>query len=306
MLHKTIISTCIVLGLNALAFGQVKFERKYEEDSRFAAESTSHVEQKLTIAGMEQDTSSDSRSVVQATVGKRDVGGMLKIQQKPESMQINMTVMGQNYSFDSNSPDTKGTSALEILRDVHKALAKRMTTTVLDKENRVYAIESDQDVLSGVPAELQPLIKGQLDPENLKKAANQEIDTLPTEPVNKGDSWQRAQSANLGAGQVMTFQNKFTYEGTVEKNGKTLDKIVLKTLSVDFALQDSPLPLKLKGSELKATESEGTILFDREIGQVVETTNSIRIEGEITFAINDMDLPAKLDLKMQSGVVVKR
>ncbi len=129
---------------------------------------------------------------------------------------------------------------------------------------------------------------------------------MPTEPVNKGDSWQRAQSANLGAGQIMTFQNKFTYEGTVEKNGKTLDKITLKTLSVDFALQDSPLPLQLKGSALKATESDGTILFDRVLGQVVETTSSIRIEGEITFSVNNMDLPAKLDLKMQSSVVVKQ
>jgi hypothetical protein len=214
--------------------------------------------------------------------------------------------MGQNYSFDSASPDTKGTSQLEALRDVHKALAKRTTTTILDKMNRVYAIEADQDVLAGLPPEIAALAKGQLDPENLKKAANQEIDSLTTEPVSKGDSWQRTESANFGAGQIMTFQTKYTYEGTVEKGGKTLDKITSKTLSVDFGLQDSPLPFTVKGSDLKATESESVTLFDRALGQVVESSSSIRIEGDITFVVNNMDLPAKLDLKMQTGVVVKR
>jgi hypothetical protein len=264
MLHKTLVSACLVLGLSTAAFGQVKLERKYHEGTNYTAESTSRIEQKLTIVGMETDTAADTRTAVKATVGKRDVAGMLKIQEKIDSMQINMVVMGQNYSFDSASPDTKGTSQLEILRDVHKALAKRMTTTVLDKTNRVYAIENDQDVLSGLPPELQALVKSQLDPENIKKAANQELDSLPTEPVSKGDSWQRTESANFGAGQVMTFQTKYTYEGTVEKAGKTLDKITTKTLSVDFSLQDSPLPFTVKGSDLKATESEGVILFDRE------------------------------------------
>ena len=110
----------------------------------------------------------------------------------------------------------------------------------------------------------------------------------------------------FGAGQIMTFQTKYTYEGTVEKDGKTLDRITSKTLSVDYSLQDSPLPLQLKGSDLKAAESEGVTLFDRELGRAVESNSSIRITGEITFAVNNMDLPSKLDLKMQSGVVVKK
>lgn len=306
MLYKTLVSTCLVLGLSTVAIGQVKLERKYLEGSTYTAETTNRIEQKLTIAGMETDTSSDTRTTVKATVGKRDVAGMLKIQEKVDSLQINTVIMGQNYSFDSASPDTKGSSPLEILRDVHKALSKRTTTTVLDKQNRVYAIESDQDVLSGLPPEIQALAKSQVDPENLKKAANQELDSLPSEPVSKGDSWQRTQSANFGAGQIMTFQTKYTYEGTVEKGGKTLDRITSATLSVAFSLQDSPLPFQLKGSELKATESEGVILFDREVGQVVETSSSLRIEGDITFVVNNMDLPSKLDLKIQIGVIVKR
>ena len=75
---------------------------------------------------------------------------------------------------------------------------------------------------------------------------------------------------------------------------------------MDYSLQDSPLPLTVKSSELKAAESEGVVLFDRDLGQVVESTGSIRITGDITFTVNNMDLPSKLDLKMQSNVARKK
>jgi hypothetical protein len=307
MLRKTlIVSAGIILGITTATFGQVKLERKYKEGSSYSAESTNRIEQTLTIAGMETETSVDTRTVTHATIGKRDVAGMLRIQERIESLNINMGIMGQTYSFDSASPDAKGSSPLEILRDVHKALAKRTTTMVLDKENRVYAIESDQDVLSSLPEEVKALAKGQIDPEYLKKAANQELDSLPAEAVSPGDSWQRTEMANFGAGQIMTFQSKYTYEGTLQKEGRTLDKITTKVLSVDFTLQDSPLPLQLKDCDLKASESEGVVLFDREQGRAVESNSTIRIVGDITFAVNNMDLPSKLDLKMQSGVVLKK
>jgi hypothetical protein len=306
MVRKSFVVAMMVLGLTPSAFAQVKLERKYKEGSTYSAESVSRIEQKLVIAGMDVDTSIETHTAVTSAIGKRDVAGMLKIQEKIDSLRINMSVMGQQYMFDSSSPNTTGSSPFEILRDVHKSLAKRTTTTVLDKQNRVYAIEADQDVLSTLPPEAQALAKGQLDPETLKKAANQELESLPADPVSPGDSWQRTETANFGAGQIMTFQTKYTYEGTVEKDGKKLEKITSKTLSVDFTLQDSPLPLQLKGSDLKAPESESVMLFDREQGRVVETNSSIRITGDINFAVNDMDLPSKLDLKMHSSVVLKK
>ncbi len=306
MFRKSLVAACLVLTFGTATFGQVKLERKMHEGKSYTVEVSAKIDQKLTIAGMETDTSSDTRSTVKATSGKRDVGGMLRVQEKVESLNINMVVMGQNYSFDSAAPDAKGTSPLEALRDIHKALARRISTTVYDKDNRVYAVESDQDVLSSLPEELQKIAKSQLDPANLKKAANQQLDQLTAEPVNKGDSWQRSESVNFGAGQVMTFQNKYTYEGTIEKDGKKLERITTKATSVTFALEDSPLPFTLKGSDLKTEESEGVMLFDRELGQVVESTSSVRITGEITFVFNNMDLPSKLDLKITAGVVVKR
>ena len=305
MLRRTFAAVCIVFGLSPVAIAQVKFERKYPEGATRTVEIKNKLEQRLTLAGMDIDTGSNTTTVSKSTIGKRDVGGMLRVHEKIESLQISTDVMGQNYSFDSANPDNAGSSPLEVLRPVHKAISQCTSTTVLDKDNRVYAIEFDQDIVGSLPPEVQPLLKAQFDQENLKKAANQEFDQLTSEPVNKGDSWQRTSTINFGAGQIMTFQTKFTYEGTVEKQGRVLDQITSKTLAVDFALQDSPLPFQVKGSELKADESGSVILFDRERGHVVESNAKVRVTGDITFVVNNMELPSTLDLKMQSSVVVK-
>jgi hypothetical protein len=305
MLRRIVISSCAVLGLAATSFGQVTLEQKLTEGANYTTETSVKTEQKLTIAGMNVDTLGDVRTVSKSTVGKRDVEGKVRVQEKVESLQTSMTLMGLEYSFDSANPDEKGSSPLEFLRDVHKGMAKRTMTTIYDKSNRAVAVESDQDVLGSLPEQAKALVKSSLDPTNLKNTVNDELDQLKREPVKPGDTWRRTRASNLGGGQVMTFDTEFTYAGTVEKGGRTLDKITSKTLSVSFAFEDSPLPIVLKSSDLKVPESEGAILFDRETGQTIESNSSIRITGDLIFTANGMELPSKLDLKLQTTTVVK-
>jgi hypothetical protein len=305
-LPKALLLSVLALGAMAAACpGQVTLKHKFHEGSSQVLETTARIEQSLTIAGMAVETASDTRATTKISVGARDVEGKLRVQEKAESLQISMDVMGMKYEFDSANPDNKGGSPLEILRDVHKALLRRTTTIVFDKADKAVAVESDEDTLGTLPAEVQSLVKSQLDSEHLKTEANDAIEQIKREPIKKGDTWQRQKSVNFGAGQLMDFKTEYTYDGTAEKDGKTYDKITSKNLSVTFALDNSPLPFSLKGADLKSPESEGVILFDREQGQVVESTSKVRVTGEITFSLNGKDLPAKLDLKMQSSTIVK-
>lgn len=193
-----------------------------------------------------------------------------------------------------------------MMRDVHRAMASRTVTTVHDKDNRVVEIKSDED-LNSLPAAVQALAKSQLDPEYQKEVANKGLDVIPSQPVKKGDSWERNARADFGAGQMMEYVTKYTYEGTVEKDGQMLDKITSKILSVDFSIaDDSPLPISLKDSKLAVTESEGMLLFDRALGRVVAGKESTRIAGGLTFEANGQELPSELDLKMRTEVSLKR
>ena len=72
-------------------------------------------------------------------------------------------------------------------------------------------------------------------------------------------------------------------------------------------MDDSPLPIRAKASDLKVKESKGTILFDRELGRVVESKETLQITGTITFTLNNNELPpSDLDLKMESTITIGR
>jgi hypothetical protein len=304
MLRRVLLASALLCGFCTVALAQVTLENKFSPGT-FTVDTDEQVEQKLTINGTDVDTGATTHTTSKGVIGERDAEGKLRVPITIESMKISMSVMGMGYDFDSANPDNKGESQLEALRDFHKALAKRTTTLVYDKSNRVDAIESDQTAINALGADVQSIVKSQLDPNALKEAANEEQDQIKRDPVKPGDTWQRSSTMNFGAGQMMQFKTEYTYAGPVEKDGRKLDKITSKTLEVNYMLQNSPLPLGLKNSDLKAAESEGTMLFDREIGRVVDSNSKMRITGDLTFTINDMNLPAKLDLKIQRSSVVK-
>ena len=121
---------------------------------------------------------------------------------------------------------------------------------------------------------------------------------LPDGPVKEGETWERSTESNLGSGQVMSFRTKYEYKGTIEQDGRKLDKIEGKAFEVSLVINGNPM-LQLTKSDLKIKESASTILFDREKGHVVSRVSKVRIDGPLTLTINGMELPGKVDLTMQ-------
>jgi len=299
MIRRTATLTFVFLLLAGTGFAQVKLEHKLTEGLKFTQELISTIDQTLTIAGNETETKVEVQTMAEATIGKRDEDGKLPVKEKIKSLQVSIKGTAGEYRFDSANPDDRGGSQLELLREVHKALASRTVTTVYGKDNRVAEIKCDGDLLLSKVSEF--------DPEYLKEIANQGLDVIPSNPVKKGDSWERTAKVDLGAGQMMQFKTNYTYEGTVEKDGQKLDKISSKTLSVEFSLaDDSPLPISLKESKLKVKESKGVVLFDRKLGRIVESKETIRVAGGLTFVANGQELPSELDLKMETEIALKR
>jgi hypothetical protein len=293
------------LVTSAVGFGQVTLERKFIEGSSYTVETTTKTEQTLTIAGMEVATTGDGRTTSKVTIGKRESDGKLRVQEKTETMTAALGVNGMVYHFDSANPDNKGDAPLEMLREMHKDLMNRTQTVIYDKYDKAVAVESDREIGNSLPDEIKAMVKDQLDPQAIKDSTNNELEQIKSEPISKGETWRRTRNANFGAGQNMDFETEYTYVGPVEKDGKTLEKITTKTLAVNYSVGKSSLPFSVKDSELKPTESEGVILFDRAKGRVVEATGSTHVAGTMTFTINGTDLPVKLDLKLQASTMEK-
>ncbi|MBS0263582.1 MAG: hypothetical protein JSS02_16695 [Planctomycetes bacterium] len=302
LLRKILVVVCVLGGWSSTGLAQVKLVQKVAESTTKRTEVVSRTTQKLTIAGMEIDTESDSRTTVKTTAGKRDDSGNVQVQSNVENLQINLKVQGSDYVFDSANPDKATGSAFEILRPLHRGTLRRTTTTTFNNENRVSRIEFDQDPLNDIPDETRKMFQKQFDVEVLKETANQELDRLPTDPVKVGETWDRTSKMNLEGGQIMTLVTRYKYTGTIERDGKKYEKIESEVQSVDYTLgPDSTLPFTLKNSSLKPKDSKGEMLLDRERGEIVYSQATIQIVGDMTFVINNQDLPAKLDLKIESS-----
>lgn len=298
-----------VLSLSLLAAGwampaqaQVKLQHKFVEGQKTVTHTTLKIKQTLTLAGMGLDTESDRFVISTAQVGKRDAEGKIRIEQKTDKLTTTSKLPGGiNLSFDSDDPNKKADNpALEPFLQIMRASAKAKITMVRDQSGKVVAVEGLDKAAEDVPEEY----RGEFNPENAKKTANQELENLPGDAVKPGDTWTKTSDLPLGSGQVMSLTTEYKYVGEVKEGDKTLDKIESKTTAVSFSIAaDSKLPLKVTKSDLKPTESTETRLFDRAAGQWHSTKGKLRIQGDLDFEINAMPLPGKLDLTIESETV---
>lgn len=299
--------TCCALIWSQAAQAQVKLEHKYIEGQKLKYKVTAKTHQTLTLMGMEIETSEERSMVTSLTTGKRRSDGALPVERKVESMRTEMALPGgMNLKFDTADPDAKiDAPGLAFLSELFKLAGEVVYTIVLDDHNKVKAIEGTEKLKEKAEKLEQPardLMSKQFDSEKLKKNFEQESQILPDVLTRPGETWERTQVVEIGGGQTLSFRKKFEYTGTEKKGDKTLDKISSKILDVKYQSDpDSNLPLKPIKSDLKPESSDATILFDREEGHVVTSTDKVRIKGNITFSANGQELPSTLDLTIENS-----
>ncbi|MFP6762585.1 MAG: hypothetical protein VB858_03170 [Planctomycetaceae bacterium] len=298
MKRITLCASLILLVSVSSTHAQVLLKQVPRENSHVETRIQSNVKQTLNIGGMDVVTAADTQMVMSVTTRQRDAEGRVPADSKVKSMQVTTEVQGQVYNFDSANPDEKGTSPLEFLRDLHKLAVEQTTTTVYGKDDRVVEVKIDKSVGDKLPEQAKGLVGDLFDSDQLKFKSNQELDRLPGQVVKTGDSWTRMEVWAFGSGQTMTFEVQYTYAGTAEHKKQSVDRITARTLSAVFKIDDqSPLPLRVKSSELKAVGTT-ELLFDRTHKTVVATESTVQVTGDLTFTVNGQELPAKLDLKM--------
>ena len=106
----------------------------------------------------------------------------------------------------------------------------------------------------------------------------------------------------LDGNQVMNFQVKYKYEGTITKTKNTpeLHRITGQVTDVAYeAKVKDTAPLKVKNSQLKVAKTKIELLFDNKQGKFVQSKSLIQIIGNMIFEANGQELPGKLDLTIE-------
>jgi hypothetical protein len=310
MNHAHALPVLLALVLQTAASAQVNLTPKIPEGKSLVTETKVHYKQILEIAGMNVETEANVDVTSRSTSGQRAADGKLAVQEKVEGIRFKLALPGNmGIDYDSAKPDS-AKSDNQMLQDILNGIKARVDktyTVVYDKDNKPIAVEGVDKIIAAAPQGTAAMLQAELNPEKIKREAAETLKMLPGKPVNKGDKWEWVQVQDLGAGQTFTFTHYLEYQGTVERDGKTLDKITLFTGDVKYAIADTgQIPFKLKNSDLKVDSSMGTIYFDRESGQVVEMSVNLHITGPMTLDIMGMELPSKLDLSMDTSSALKK
>ncbi len=295
-----------VLSLSLLAAGfaspaqaQVKLEHKFSDGRKTVTHTMMKVKQTLTLAGMAQETESERFAISTDQAGKRDADGKIRIEKKTDKLSVNLKIAGMEVTFDSDDPSKKAASPmLEPIWNMMRTAIKLKPVLVRDKSGKVVAVEGLENAADGAPEEF----RGDFEPEKIKKTANQDFETLPSEAIKPGATWAKESDMPLGGGQTMTFTTDYKYIGEVQEGGKKLDKIEAKVTAVSLTIANNPM-VKLTKCELKPTESTETLLFDREAGEQYSSKSKTRIQGVVDLEINGMAFPGKLDLTIEIEAV---
>ncbi|MCE9528270.1 MAG: hypothetical protein K8R36_19685 [Planctomycetales bacterium] len=285
-----------LLLVGSVAFGQVTITRKFNEGESYKTRTTSKTTQKLTIAGQDGGTTSNTVIEQKTSIGQKDADGKLPITVETSVLSAEIGLPGGvKIKFDGKNPDAKidagGSPIAELVLDKLKANAKMSTTIVMAKDNTVAEVQ-------GVKAE------SGVSTDDIKDEFAQQLKLLPNKPLKKGDTWEEAVKVNLGQGQIFTLKRKFTFEGEATKSTVDSTRKVLKITSVDsavtFSVKEGGAPFKVSKSELKVDESKNVNLFDPEVGRTIESSSVLRVSGKIALSVNNMDLPGDLDLTLSS------
>jgi hypothetical protein len=296
---------CLALVGSQPAHAQVKLAYKFPEGTTLTYRTNWNAFQTIAM-GMEIQSRERKTVVATQAIGKRRGDSSLPVEVKVRSLRVDLGLHGgSRLTFDSTKPDPKiDDPDFAPLVELFQLESTVAYTVVLDGQGKVKAIEGTEPLrekAARLDAIAREQLRSRIEPDRLKAQFEQEHRNLPDGPVRPGESWERAETLDFG-GQALSFRKKYEYAGTEKRGGKTLDKITCKVLEVQ-CLPDSgaATPLKVTKSNLKVESSEGTILFDREAGLLVESREQTRVKGTMTFSGGGTDTSSQTQLNLQAN-----
>ena len=299
----------VVLLSIAPAQAQVSLVLKHPENQATQTETEVKLQQTMTIMGQEIQTSSDQTILTRQANGQRRADGNLPVEATIEAVKGTAIIQGMTISFDSEKPDAEADPRFKPITDSMKMIVGISYTLVFDQTGKVVAVEGTEKALekaSQTSPELAEAAKARFSADKIKQTANDQFGRFPEAPVRPGETWTRKEVQELGMGQTFTYEKTYEYVGPVEKDGKTLDKINVKVSSLHYS-QDPNAggPAKVTKNDLKIDSSEGTLLFDRNEGRVVEGTEKQHITGSLTLEVMGQSIDAGLDLTIEEHSNIK-
>ncbi len=204
-----------------------------------------------------------------------DREGNAKVKATFPRVKMSMKSAAANAEVDSKDEAEPKDPTSKALAPAVKALAGLEMTFTTDPRGEIKEVKIGEEALKRLKEMPGASSLGDmLSPNNFKSMVSGGM-VLPTAAPQKGKSWTRKSETKLPFGK-MTGSTKFTYDGTVEKGGRKLAKILVVP---ELKLESDPaaaVTVKIEDSKTK-----GYVLFDNSAGRVAETSMESTMKMEV-------------------------
>ena len=225
------------------------------------------MDMKQSVGGQELGTEMVSTNFMLWNIDKVDDAGIATVNSEIERMTISMDGPQGKFDIDTDSEEELEGTAAAVSKQVSQLVGKKFSQT-MNAQGKILSVDMPEEVGAGNPM---------MSEETLSQLIKNASPVFPDKPVAVGESWDQESSTAMpnGVGE-MKIDSTYTYKGTEEMDGKTLDKIDI-TMEMEFeAPEGSPISI-----EITSQDTKGKMYFDSVNGH----TYKIDVDQNMVMAV---------------------
>lgn len=251
MIRFTMMALLATLMLPPSSFGQgqtINLAWQLPVGRKFDVALTQTVDMKQTVGEQELGREMVSTNYMLWSVDKVDDAGVATVNSEIQRMTMSGEGPQGEFDIDTASQEEPKGNAGQVAEQVTELIGKGFSLE-MNAQSKVLSVE----MLGGSESENPMMSK-----EALSQPIINALPVFPDKPVAIGETWQHQLEAAMPGGVGgMKIDATYTYKGTEEADGKTLDLIEIE-MELDFQAPKE-LPFKI---EVTRQDSKGQMHFD--------------------------------------------
>lgn len=271
-----------------------------KKDNVFYQELTTDTKQSMKVMGQEVKQDQKQTFYIEWKVGEPK-GDDWIVNQKIIGVKMNINIGGNTIAYDSTDEKAPKNPMTEFFEALKQADLKLTINSKTLEVTKIEGAETLIDKLSSTNPQLQPLLKSILSNEALKQMAEPTWGAVPTKAVQKGSTWDKKYSLDLGG--IGTYDTKYTY--TVASDDAKVGKVDIKAdLTYKAPGDRRNLPFEIKSADLtgKTTGDKNEAIFNKEKGLIESSSVSMELKGKMDIVISGQTTTVELNQTQTSTV----
>ncbi len=287
-----------LLGSPRAAAAETLLRWKLQPGEQFALHVTHHSDLETDVKGKRVATTVDMLLEMHWQIEAVDENSVARIKQTIRRMRLKMDAPSVgSIEFDSAADAPAQGEAKDIAAGV-KPLIGAAVTLGLDARGKIVDVELPDETLAALKAApAGNRLRDLFTKEGLAEMLGQSFVVLPEAAVEKGFSWTEPSENNSPLGQLKQ-QHKFTYEGSEDRDGRSLEKIaVASTIELAEPKEDAVAKLALKEQV-----QTGVLYFNAEAGRFVDgrISQSLATEKRLRDIVIRAKVKTTIDVRLES------